>query len=446
MTNQRRHFRHTPDQDLSQALLAKLKSSGYVVEPLEGVAPWDEFNYRDGYWEIDISTVSGGVTKHVVGEEDQGSFARLFDNKVVRVDGYVGLHVVGSATIEIELATGPELRGGLRGAISTLPGYTINNEKREIDARTFESVTGKEIFPYGWVYRASNDDYQIEISARSPTFAWFFGNGWPPSERTPTIKVTDRSGAGTGARTDELVVLARDFIVDLEFKTSLEVWLHTVKDARSIEATWRRDVGTPTVPINRYDEDAASLFWYGMEARDLPLLQFLAFYQVLEFYFARSARKDAIERIQTELRHPAFAASKSADVDRLIDLSRNAHSSSSKEEQQLLITIRRSVDASKLRSFIFDDPVRLVHFTATVQAIANSTPIVTLADEDIYKSTASHIYRVRNRIVHMKQVDNDGDAQLLMPRSAEARFMGPEIELVKWLAQHVMVAAAASRL
>ena len=50
-------------------------------------------------------------------------------------------------------------------------------------------------------------------------------------------------------------------------------------------------------PNCRYDREPASLYWYGRSATGMPLLQFLAFYQAIEYYFPVYSQNEAIKHI-----------------------------------------------------------------------------------------------------------------------------------------------------
>ncbi|MBK6899060.1 MAG: hypothetical protein IPH09_07270 [bacterium] len=50
----------------------------------------------------------------------------------------------------------------------------------------------------------------------------------------------------------------------------------------------------------------------------MPLLQFLAFYQVVEFYFPVYAEAEAQRRLRAILKNPTFRGDREADIGRLL--------------------------------------------------------------------------------------------------------------------------------
>src|ERR1700733_4243218 len=88
----------------------------------------------------------------------------------------------------------------------------------------------------------------------------------------------------------------------------------------------------------------------------MPLLQFLAFYRTIEYYFPVYSRNEAIKRVRTFLKDPSFNAHDDGDVSRLLsslDLGRAGGLGDGRA--QLRATILQCVDARDLREFLESD-------------------------------------------------------------------------------------------
>ena len=57
-----------------------------------------------------------------------------------------------------------------------------------------------------------------------------------------------------------------------------------------------------------------SLYWYGTSARGMPLLQFLAFYQCIEFYFPTYIQAEARRQVRNALKDRTFRVERDADI------------------------------------------------------------------------------------------------------------------------------------
>ena len=88
----------------------------------------------------------------------------------------------------------------------------------------------------------------------------------------------------------------------------------------------------------------------------MPLLQFLAYYQVVEFYFPVYSQKEAIKQARNVMKHPAFSIDDENDVGRLLNAIKVGKAGGFGDERaQLRATIVSCVDAQDLRTFLNSD-------------------------------------------------------------------------------------------
>jgi len=95
----------------------------------------------------------------------------------------------------------------------------------------------------------------------------------------------------------------------------------------------------------------------------MPLLQFLAFYQVVEFYYPRFSNVEARKKLTSILKDPTFRSERDEHVDRLtsaIVVSRSG--AIGDERSQLRSVINHCLDPDELRNFLQSDPDRESHF------------------------------------------------------------------------------------
>ena len=72
-------------------------------------------------------------------------------------------------------------------------------------------------------------------------------------------------------------------------------------------------------PQSEYDTGPMSLYRYARSASGMPLLQFLAFYQAIEFYFPAYAEAEAHRKIQSILKDPGFRYDRDTDIASLLN-------------------------------------------------------------------------------------------------------------------------------
>ncbi len=189
----------------------------------------------------------------------------------------------------------------------------------------------------------------------------------------------------------------------------------------------------------QYDRQPVSLYQYGKAASAMPLLQFLAYYQVLEFYFYRYLRRKAEREILDVLEEPPFKQLGDADKSRLLDVIRHRYEGSRKlggsERDLLETTIKECVTPQDLRRFIVDNDDRYKFYTSTTAPKTLSRYVIPIMDAspDHRVSAAERIYDIRCRIVHAKTgFETQGP---LFPFDPETANLRHDIDLVQFLAR-----------
>lgn len=106
-------------------------------------------------------------------------------------------------------------------------------------------------------------------------------------------------------------------------------------------------------PQYEYDADPVSLYWYAKSARGMPLLQYLAFYQVLEFYFPTYSKREVGRKLQATLKDPTFRAERDTDITRILSIVGSPKGGAfGTEKEQLRATITECVEPSDLTAFL----------------------------------------------------------------------------------------------
>ncbi|MCK1807230.1 MULTISPECIES: hypothetical protein [unclassified Micromonospora] len=197
----------------------------------------------------------------------------------------------------------------------------------------------------------------------------------------------------------------------------------------------------PTVPGLKYSAEAMSLFRYAQSSEKLPLLRFLAFYQVVEYFFPSYAERDTLRRLRQIVIDPTFSADRDSDVARLSQAIRNKMYLT--ERDQLKSTIRHCVNDGDLKEFIEADPERVAFVSNRKNGLKAAKPLALKdAGSPLGDQVAERIYDIRCRIVHAKDGGGPTQAALLLPFSAEARSLGHDIEVMRFIAQKVLISSA----
>ncbi|MFI0812430.1 hypothetical protein [Streptomyces echinatus] len=189
-------------------------------------------------------------------------------------------------------------------------------------------------------------------------------------------------------------------------------------------------------PETRIQPEIAELFFFAGGARENPSLSFLSYYQILEYFFPYAVRREVIRRVRKEISDPRF--NKSADDSILKILAAAEVAVSASEAKQIATLIDNSVRAELLEEF-FTNGSWADHFTSK-GPISSVEPInLKNSQKSLPSQVADRIYRIRNRIVHAKDDPKYADVRVLLPKSREAYALGPDIALLKFLAEEVVL-------
>jgi hypothetical protein len=232
--------------------------------------------------------------------------------------------------------------------------------------------------------------------------------------------------------------------IDLRFDSALTLIKERPFARRFVGSSGRLDEDNQlTYPRFSYDKTPSSLYWYARSAVSMPLLQFLAFYQCIEFFFPQYSRQEAIARIKNVMKNPAFDPTKDIDINLILNVLETRRGISLLEERkQLAATLKQCVDPTLLRDFLNDTDSRKRYYQTDFKRISEKR--ISLSGEtDIVDQTAERIYDLRCKVVHTKNLDAGEKDEMILPFSKEADLLATDVELVKFIARKVLIASSA---
>ena len=193
----------------------------------------------------------------------------------------------------------------------------------------------------------------------------------------------------------------------------------------------------------KYDNEALSLYWYAQSAFGMPLLKYLALYQVVEFYYPVYSEMDAQKKIQNILKDPSFNAQSDKEIAKVLNVVKFNTSSGTfgNELSQLKATVKECLIMSQLREWLIEIQERKDYFISP-EAKQLSKYVINseVEDEALLDQVVQRFYNIRCRIVHTKGTENDLD--VLHPQSKELAEIDHDIELAKFIAQRVLISSS----
>jgi hypothetical protein len=289
-----------------------------------------------------------------------------------------------------------------------------------------------------------NEDRSIEVSLSPPTETLI---ALLPRAKNATISLKI-SGISVDQHDNAVRLLQR--ISDslfFQIDTSMGVALNLSRDISSGNRSARQAPGGALddlqFPTQEYDEAPMSLYWYGRGAHGMPLLQFLAYYQVIEYYYPTYFQAEARRKIRRVLKDPTFRADRDADIGRVLTSLTGGRGGVGDERSMLRATIQECIDPGELRHFISRSEERTVFLSSKAKGLSSTKIPVANPDADLRNDVADRLYEIRCKIVHTKGDSRDGEVELLLPFSPEASQLNHDVDLAQYLARQVLINASA---
>lgn len=257
-----------------------------------------------------------------------------------------------------------------------------------------------------------------------------------------SLRIQGLSVGRQDAALASLETLGNGLLFQLDAKLDLAVLLRRRPDPR-FRVPRHLSPREVSFPSSEFDPEPMSLFWYGRGAQGLPLLEFFAYYQVLEFYFGQFAEQEARRRVKSVLKNPGFSPHHDRDIGKVVRVATRAAGKSSRDERsQLRATIQGCADAEDLRAYITSDDDRRKFFETKDADLTDMTIRPVVSDSDLLGQIAERIYDIRCRIVHTKDDGGGEEVGLLLPFSPAARKLNRDIRLLEQIARQALIHAS----
>ena len=268
-------------------------------------------------------------------------------------------------------------------------------------------------------------------------------------ERSLTIQISGTDVADHDSAIELLKRVGNSLLFQIDVSYQLGLALQRERPRRVQFPAWslgEREDRKPLPPIKyQYDPEAMSLYWYARAATATPLLRFLAYYQIIEFYFPKYAHHRAMTTIRNVLKDPRFDALRDTDVMKVFEAIRvNSKGRFRSEVQQLEAAIEHCIQPEELRDFFLSNKWRYAFYDSEYQTkVARAKIPLRGPSFDHHKDVARRVYEIRCRIVHTKAGYEEQEP--LLPFDPEVEFLRFDIDLIEFLARKVLMEASTSQ-
>jgi hypothetical protein len=256
-----------------------------------------------------------------------------------------------------------------------------------------------------------------------------------------TLVIRGVSAASHDEAHELLEDMAAAVFIELDRSYGLAGTLQRALSDDLVEHEYDQDSISPTpprLPASRFGRNAAALYLYARTVPfQLPVLEYLGYYQVIEHNMAAFSRATMIRNVSNMLADPRFDHRDEMAVDRLIGVILPGGRSRVTEREQVRAAVAACLDDSMVARFLDERP-------AAAKALRDPSWItgvrVVFAGDvqaSLVRQIADRIYDLRCRIVHSKE--NHAEAEPLRPFGPEVKRLRHDLHLVRFVAQCVLV-------
>ena len=263
--------------------------------------------------------------------------------------------------------------------------------------------------------------------------------------RPATVLVTGLDQPTTAAAvavSNELInaaIFAMSYLRGIPYRL-LEQWPTDQPRPRSrVFSTSERKSGFELeLPAVRYNDDLLRFYQLGIST-EIPELQYLAFYQVLEYFFVGVSDEALYSTLRARLANPAFSL-KPTHLDQIIQ-DVLGHAKTTDETEMLKLVLEKYLREDEVIAFIgrYEDYLSERWYTKKRERFGVDAEVKAQSGH-VIGNVAKIVKIVRNALVHSS--DRFERIGRHVPFSASSELVAREVPLVKYLAECVIIASA----
>ncbi len=189
-----------------------------------------------------------------------------------------------------------------------------------------------------------------------------------------------------------------------------------------------------------YNKELTKFYRLGMSSY-FPILKFLTFYQILEYFFIKVYHEELYKKLSYELKDPKFAP-KEPNIAKLVRIVED-HSKKVEETEMLKNVLKKFIDFKELKEFIeiYEETICEKIYTIRNEIFGEIVD-VNLEENHIFGNIAKTIKIIRNALVH-SSYRREGKKRYI-PFSESTEIVEKHIPLLKFLAEKIIFATSLS--
>lgn len=198
-----------------------------------------------------------------------------------------------------------------------------------------------------------------------------------------------------------------------------------IKDYRSSEINYPKKI---------FNE---KLIYYYQQAlsTDNPVLKYLSYYQILEYFFDIVAKANEIKEVRDNITHPDFLNKNDESIVDLIDLIKTTKR---EDKKSLLLVLEEYLKETKLKKDLINYNSSYYDYLKTCGVkFANAKNLREEGKNNVIskQSISERIIKVRNALTHSKQ----GKNEVYIPFTKHEEELRKELPLIRFVAEQIII-------
>lgn len=318
----------------------------------------------------------------------------------------------------------------------TLERFTAHGIFRNEDGNSMESANGTEVITIGdpstmFVLHMLNNQSSGRFFRRYISMGRRRGDEVNPLSqflRIKTLKIATENSKKLPimVRLAEAATFNFGFVhgVAFNFTPSWETTRYSLR---------RRPDENPNFPQQYYEPELINYYNLGL-GTDSVVLTYLAFYNILEYFYPLVAENELHNKIKENIIQPDFSVKKRVKLRKLVkDISKLENKLNERESLKLVLSEYFEID--ELIGWITDFEHEFgVYYTEWVNLFGTRKKLEVTVD-NIINGLGSRIYSVRNALVHNKE----GEIGRFIPYTEHDEILMKEIPLLRFIAEQLII-------
>lgn len=264
-----------------------------------------------------------------------------------------------------------------------------------------------------------------------------------PVARISQIEISGYSFSGNEEAKDLLLKISNSLFLQIDAEIGVPLGLIRT---RIFSASRKKEIPSSHIHLSfpkfEHDQDPMTLYWYAAGATRAPLMQYLAYYQVIEYYYNTYSDVAAKKIAQNIIKSASFNADRDSDMTRLISALRTTNGKiTGGERSSLRATLQECIPEIEIRNFIRSSPDR-EEFLSKSKLLNVQKLNFSRSNNELIREISDRIYGLRCRIVHAKSNEDEKGADPLLPHTSEEENLLHDISLIKYCARQVLAASS----